>query len=137
MRPTLARGALDKRRRAYRYGRRAELVAVWYLRLKGYRVLAHDRRSAAGEIDIIARRGRTIAVIEVKARGSLATAAESLSSRQRARILRATHLFLAGRPDLAHCQIRFDVIWVAHRRLPRHVVDAWRPDGRLGGRAEG
>jgi putative endonuclease len=133
MRPTAAGRALGKRQRAYRYGRRAERLAVWYLWLKGYRVLARDRRSAAGEIDIIARRGRTIAVIEVKARGSLATAAESLGGRQRTRILRATHLFLAGRPDLAQHQVRFDVIWVAPGRLPRHVVDAWRPEALQAG----
>lgn len=129
MRPAALHGRpKEDRRRAYRRGRRAEVLAVWYLRLKGYRVLARGRRLAVGEIDIIARRGRTVAVVEVKARADLATAAEALTHRQRMRILRAARHFLAGRPDLADHRIRFDVIWIAPGRMPRHVIDAWREE---------
>ncbi len=61
----------ETRRQAYVRGRRAEALAAWWLRLKGYRILARGFRVAAGEIDLIARRGRLIALIEVKARPSL------------------------------------------------------------------
>lgn len=128
MKPAAVRGGPGERRRAYRRGRRAEFIAVCWLRLKGYRVLARGRRLAAGEIDIIARRGRTVAVVEVKARASLAAAAEALGSRQRTRILRAARHFLAGRPEFADHQVRFDVIWIVPGRLPRHVIDAWRDE---------
>ena len=130
MKPAAAQGRTEERRRAYRYGRRSEVLAIWYLRLKGYRVLVRGRRLAAGEIDIIARRGRTVAVVEVKARESLAAAAEALGQRQRTRILRAARHFLAGRPDLADCRLRVDVICIAPRRWPRHVIDAWRDEDR-------
>ena len=56
------------RRRAYRFGRFAESLCVWSLRLRGYRVLARRFAVAVGEIDIVAQRGATLAVIEVKAR---------------------------------------------------------------------
>lgn len=120
-----------ERRRAYRRGRRGERLALWWLRLKGYRILAQDLRAPGGEIDIIARRGRTIAVIEVKWRNSLADAVEAILPRQRARILRAVGSFLARHPHYGGHTIRFDVMLVAPRRWPHHVIDAWRESDSL------
>ena len=117
-----------KRRRAWLRGRRGEGLAVAWLRFKGYRVVARNLRSGAGEIDLIARRGGVLAMVEVKTRGDLARAQEALSPRQRRRIVRAAEAFLQQRPDLARLSVRFDVILVAPGRLPRHLMDAWRPD---------
>ena len=122
----------DGRRRAQRRGLRGETLAVWYLRLKGYRILARRLRSAVGEIDVVAARGRTVAVIEVKARPDAATAAEAANPRQRARIARAARLFLAGRPEFAGHAVRFDLMLVSPGRWPRHVPDAWRARGEAG-----
>jgi putative endonuclease len=108
------------------YGRFAEARCALGLRLKGYRILARRHRSRVGEIDIIARRGGTLAFIEVKARQSLEEALESVSARQRARIRNAAELFLATRPHLARLEARFDVMLVAGWRWPRHLIDAWR-----------
>jgi putative endonuclease len=116
-----ARGAAARRR-----GARAERLAVWLLRLKGYAILARDLRLPGGEIDIVARRGRVLVFVEVKARADIAAAAEALRRRQRARIVRAAAAFLARRPDLAGHDARFDAILFG-RLLPRHVADAWRP----------
>ncbi len=80
-----------------------------------------------GEIDIVARRGRTVAVVEVKARMRLDDAAAALTPRQQRRITRATEHFLGGRGELAGCWVRFDVMLVEPWRTPRHIVDAWRP----------
>lgn len=118
---------MKKRRAAVRRGRRAELLCLWHLRLRGYRILAQRYRVAQGEIDLIARRGRVIAAIEVKARADEETAANALLVRQRRRIARAISHFLATRPDLAALDLRFDVMLVMPRRLPRHLPDAWRP----------
>jgi putative endonuclease len=96
--------------------------------LRGWRILARDWRCPAGELDIVARRGRTLAVIEVKARRDLETAVFAINPRQRRRIARATEAFLATRPDLAPLSIRFDVMLVERRRLPRHLAGAWRGD---------
>jgi putative endonuclease len=117
------------RRRGYheaeRHGRRAEFLCALLLRLKGYRILARHWKCSSGEIDIVARRGRLLAFIEVKARDGIATAAESLGRKQQARIARAAAQFLAGRPDLAALDQRFDVILVVPRRLPMHLPAAW------------
>ncbi len=66
---TPPRPATDSKRRAWRFGRNAETLCAWVLRLKGYQIVARDFRVPVGEIDIVARRGRTLAFIEVKARG--------------------------------------------------------------------
>ena len=118
----------DKRRRAEARGRLAETLAVLLLRLKGYRILARRLRLSAGEIDIVARRGRTVAFIEVKARLDLATAIASVTPRQRQRLLRAAAQFAARDPRHSTADFRFDLMLVAPGQWPRHVVDAWRAD---------
>lgn len=115
-------------RHAWRWGRFAEALAAVLLRAKGYRILARRYRSAAGEIDIVARRGNVIAFVEVKARPDAASAAEAVTSRQRRRLWRAALLFLAERPALESCVLRFDAMLIRPWRLPQHWVDAWQRD---------
>lgn len=115
-----------RRSRAYIRGLSAEFLCVWLLRLKGYRILARRYRGPAGEIDIIARRGRLIAAIEVKARPSLNDALESVSTRQQRRIIQTLLYFQAKHPALADLDYRFDVMWVGTRKVPKHILDAWR-----------
>lgn len=116
-----------RRRAAEARGRRAEDWAAWLLRLKGYRILDRRWRCRAGEIDIVARRGTTLALVEVKARSDTAAAAFAIDARGRARLARAAEAYLGARPGLAALHLRFDVVLVAPRRLPRHLADAWRP----------
>lgn len=118
-----------KRRKAWKYGRFAEALSAWHLRARGYRILSRGFRSAAGEIDIVARRGRVLAFVEVKARQDLGAAAESLGPRQTGRIARAAVAFVQSRPGLAGLDQRFDVMLVSPWRLPVHLTDAWRPEG--------
>lgn len=113
------------RRRAERFGRLAEELCAWHLRLRGYRIVARGYRCAAGEIDIVARRGRVLAIIEVKARRDVAAAAESLGRRQRRRIARAAADFTARRPHWADHFLRFDVMLVRPWRTPLHLAGAW------------
>lgn len=117
----------QKRQKAFKYGKLAETAASILLTLKGFRVLDRRVRTPAGEIDLIARRGRLVAFVEVKARQTHAQAAESLGPRQRERITRAAEAYLAVHPELAGCDIRFDVVLMAGRSLPSHIEDAWRP----------
>lgn len=113
-------------------GRRAEIWATWLLRLKGFRILARGhvtgRGTGAGEIDIVARRGRLVVFVEVKARGSLIDAVNAISANQRRRIARAAETFMARNPHLAGSDIRFDAVLVVPGSLPRHICDAWRMD---------
>lgn len=115
------------RRAAYRKGRGAESTAAVLLRLKGYRIIARGYRCPAGEIDIIARRGPILAAVEVKARPTIAAAAEAIGPQQRRRITRAMSNFVAHQPDGSTCDIRFDAILISPWRRPRHIMDAWRP----------
>jgi putative endonuclease len=113
-----------KRRRAEGFGRTAESAAVWLLRAKGYRIVARRYRTPAGEIDIVARRGRVLAAVEVKAR--VAAPDEVVTRRQRRRIARALEAFVQYRPQFQGFTWRFDLIVVRPWQLPQHVVDAWR-----------
>ena len=131
------------RQAAYRRGRRAEWIAGCWLRLKGYRLLARGYRCPSGEIDLIARRGRVLAFIEVKQRDRLATAAAAISQRQRRRIIRAAQAFLQSHPQFAGLDLRFDAIlfgrgqaalsapWLRPVPWLRHEKDAWRSDTGL------
>ena len=123
--PTDAAG----RRLAYRRGRRGETLAAWWLRLKGYRILARGLKSPVGEIDIVACRGRTLAIVEVKRRDDRAAAVAAIAPRQQARIARAASWLVVRRPEFAGHAVRFDVLLIAPRRWPRHLVDAWRSEG--------
>ena len=120
--------AVRRRQRAQRRGQIAEWLCLWYLRLRGWRILARGWRCPSGEIDILARRGGVLAVIEVKSRTEFETAALALTPRQRRRIARAAEAFLLSRPDLARLGVRFDLMLVAPFRLPRHWQGAWRAD---------
>ncbi|MEQ8604849.1 MAG: YraN family protein [Marivibrio sp.] len=114
------------RRRAEGRGRKAEDWAALWLRLKGYSILARRARTPVGEIDLIVRRGRLIAAVEVKARADLGEAAASVTERQRRRIAQGFDYWLALKPELSAFDRRFDVILVAPGKRPRHLPDAWR-----------
>jgi putative endonuclease len=118
-------GPNPKRLKARRRGHLGEQLCRWHLRLRGWRILACDWRCPVGEIDILARRRGILAVIEVKSRPDFASGAAALLPRQRRRIARAAEAYLQMRPDLATLALRFDVMVVAPRRLPRHLQGAW------------
>ncbi|MEM8812307.1 MAG: YraN family protein, partial [Pseudomonadota bacterium] len=118
--PTEPRG--DRRRQerkaAFRLGLRAETLAAWYLRLKGYRILAHRYRTGAGEIDLIARRGDCLCFVEVKARTDVDAALRAVTARSRRRIATAARIWLSACPGHENCAWRFDIIVIQPWRLP-------------------
>lgn len=109
-----------KRQAAERRGRRGEDLACLWLSLKGYAVLARRVSTPVGEVDIIARRGRTTAFIEVKARPTLDEANAALTPRGMSRVCRAAEL-IAARYAADADFIRIDAILVAPNRFPRHL----------------
>ena len=115
------------RRRALGRGLRAESIAALVLRCKGYRILARGYRTRSGEIDIIARRGQTLALVEVKFRPLRDDAAWAITPAQRIRIQRAGEGFLAAHPAYSGLAVRFDALLLAPGRWPQHIADAWRP----------
>ena len=114
-RPTAIRprnlGPSPERRAAFRRGLSAETRAAILLLVKGYRILA--------------RRRRVLIFVEVKARARLDEAAEAVSERQRRRIAAAAQAWLAGHPEHASAEIRFDAVLVVPRRWPRHIIAAF------------
>ena len=109
-------------------GRKAEVWAALLLMLKGYQILGFRLKTAAAEIDLLALRGRTLAVVEVKQRTTIEAALEAVSHDQRERLRRAGRILAARRPRLNDAFVRLDLIALAPRRWPRHIVDAWRFD---------
>ena len=118
------------RRRAFRRGHLAEAAAAWLLRCKGYRILARRVRTPLGEIDIIARRGRTTAFVEVKERRTRDVALEAVSPRQARRLVGAARWWLAAEPAAvtALSDWRFDIVVVTPYLLPRHLPNAFGAD---------
>lgn len=107
-------------------GRRGEVLAALWLLARGYRILGFRLKTPQAEIDILALRGRTLAVVEVKRRGSLTEAMEAVSPDQRARLRRAGASLAARRPALAGASVRLDLMALAPGRLPVHIPDAWK-----------
>lgn len=116
----------SRKRGAERYGRAAEARAARALEDDGFVILARRRRTAAGEIDLVARRGDLTVVVEVKARGRAAEAAETLSARQRARLLAATGALMAEEPEWFGGELRFDVVVLGRDGTLRRIADAFR-----------
>jgi putative endonuclease len=107
-------------------GRRAEVLAAIWLMAKGYRILGFRLKTRQAEIDLLALRGKVLAVVEVKRRTSLLTAMETVTFDQRERLRRAGLALAAGRPALSGAAVRLDLIALAPGKLPRHIPDAWK-----------
>ena len=120
-----AKSASPARLAAFRTGLSAESRAAAYLMAKGYRILAKRFRTPHGEIDLVARRRQCLAFVEVKARASLDEAAYAVTPRQQARIIDAAQVWLMAHPEHAELELRFDVMLIAPRRLPRHLQAAF------------
>ena len=120
-----AKAAAPERVAAFKTGVSAEGRAAAFLMLKGYRILAKRFRTPYGEIDLVARRGNLLIFVEVKARATLDEAAFAVTPRQQARIIDAAQGWLVAHPEHADFELRFDVILIAPRHLPRHLLAAF------------
>jgi putative endonuclease len=112
------------RAEAERRGRRAETLAAWWMRLQGWRIIARRMRTPVGEIDLVARRGRTVAFVEVKSRHDDEGLARSIDRQRLVRVARAAEA-LAPRLARDADTVRIDVILIAPGRLPRHLKNVW------------
>lgn len=84
----------DRRRQAL--GRRGEAIAADYLVHSGYAIVARNWRSPVGEIDIVAREGDCLALVEVRARhgDTYGSAEESITPRKQAKLVEVAHSYL-------------------------------------------
>lgn len=124
MPPSLSRPG-NNRQKANLYGQRSEALAALLLQAKLYRIRERRYKTPGGEIDLIAERGNTIVFVEVKSRLSAASAGEALEAVNQARIVRAAEHWLSRHPREAEKSCRFDVIFLAPGRWPRHLINAF------------
>ena len=114
-------------------GAGGEAMAATYLAEAGYVILARNWRAGrAGELDIVAQKGGTLVIVEVKtATGErFGNPVAWVTQRKQRQLARLTQMFLAEH-DGPFDAVRFDVIAVNARKHPptlEHLVDAFRPD---------
>lgn len=118
------------RRLNYSYGLWAEQVAKIILFFKGYSIVASRKKGLRGtqygEIDLVAKRGKTLCFVEVKKRASFNEAAEAVHILQQKRIFSAAEVFLKYHPKYKGYTVRFDAILFNRFFAFRHIKDAWR-----------
>lgn len=113
------------RRRAEARGRRGEWLAALAYLLRGYEIVARRERTPLGEIDLIVRKGRLIALVEVKAHADADASIRAVTPRARRRIEEAGRLFVARRPAFAAFDRRYDIAAVQWPRVTL-IRNAWR-----------
>lgn len=116
----------ERRAGAERDGRRAETLAAWFLRLKGWRIVARRVKTRRGEIDIIARRGRMVSFVEVKWRARGDALGLAFDERRLQRVAAAAET-LAARHVGPGDDMRIDVVLMAPGRWPVHLANVWQP----------
>jgi len=114
-----------KRQEAEKRGRGAETIACWYLRLHGWRILARRARVPGGEVDIVAKRGRTLAFVEVKARADADSAGFSLDEWRLRRVAVAAERLMSRYMDGVD-DVRIDAIFIVPFRWPKHLPNVWQ-----------
>jgi putative endonuclease len=100
-------------------------AARWY-RLRGWRILGSNVWAGRNEIDIVARRGRQLRFVEVKAKGgiSFGDPAEMVTLEKQRRVRNAALAWLASHPEHGGLDVGFDVVAVWEGRL-RRIPDAF------------
>lgn len=112
-------------RRSGLTGRRSEWLAILWLSAKGYRLLARRFGGKGGEIDLIMKRGRTVAFVEVKARSAIDMALIAITPEKRRLVETRIRQWLARNPWAMDHHLRADAVFLAPWRLPRHVPAAF------------
>jgi putative endonuclease len=100
-------------------GRAAERRALWHYRLRGYRVLDRNVWKGGNELDLVVRRGRRLAFVEVKAKRGVGRGdpLEMVTAEKQRRLRRAAEAWLAAHPEAAQLEARFDVLAVREGRV--------------------
>lgn len=103
-----------------RFGSLAEQYAAVYLVSQGYRIIDRNARTLVGELDIVARKGRELVFVEVKARKShwYGAPEEAVTPQKQQHLIRASQAYIAGHRVLRGLPYRIDVVAIT-----------WRGDG--------
>ncbi len=115
-------GRSARARRSGALGRRSESLAIIWLFLKGYRLLARRFGGKGGEIDLIMKRGRCVIFVEVKRRGMMEEALVSITPKKRRLVAARVRQWLALNPWAMDFDLRVDAVFLAPLRRPRHLA---------------
>jgi putative endonuclease len=109
-----------------RSGARAERLAAWLYRLRGYRVLARNAWVGGYELDLVVRRGRTLVFCEVKSKSGErhGDPLEMVTAEKQRRLVQAAETWLAAHPKHADCELRFDIV-AARGKIAERVANAF------------
>lgn len=118
----------DKR---HDFGRHCEFMARTYLEQQGYLILETNWRSGHKEVDIIAKDGEMLVIVEVKARKNedITNAEDAVDEKKMRNLVRATHNYILMKG--LDCDVRFDIITLVlddkgEYKL-KHIKDAFLP----------
>jgi putative endonuclease len=119
VRSTAARSTRSATRSTSAAGRAAERRARWHYRLRGYRILETNVWTGGNELDLVVRRGRELAFVEVKAKGGPGRGdpLEMVTEEKQRRLRRAAEAWLAAHPEAAELEARFDVVAIREGRV--------------------
>ena len=103
-----------------------ERRAIWFYRLRGYRILAANVWAAGNEVDLIVRRGRRLVFCEVKSKAGPAYGdpLDMVTEEKQRRVRRAAEAWLAARPQFDEFEISFEIVADRGGSLER-VIDAF------------
>jgi putative endonuclease len=110
------------------FGKEGEELATAYLVKKGYHIICRNYRYLKAEIDIIAQKGNTIAIIEVKSRRSayFENIAETVSKKKIGLLVTAANYYI--NTNKFEREVRFDIITILKkndRYIIEHLEDAF------------
>ena len=96
------------------HGRDAEQLAARYLARQGLSLVTSNHRARVGELDLVMREGRTLVIVEVRARHSaqIATPTQTIDRHKQRRIVRATQHFILCNRQYRDWPLRFDVVGI-------------------------
>lgn len=111
-------------------GQRGERRAVWFYRLRGYRIIARNVRLRGGEIDLVVRRRGLLVFVEVKARQSVAAGygVDAVNRRKKLQLISLADQYLTRHPHRG--EVRHDILsllWTGRHFRVTHFPDAFRP----------
>lgn len=122
---------IERGREAHKRGHLVEYVALLHLMLKGYRILGFRLKTPQGEIDLLAQKGRRLAIVEIKSRTTLEEAVEAVSTLQQERLWQAGLALQARRPKLAALDLNIDLYTIVPGQWPIHARNAFEKAGRF------
>jgi putative endonuclease len=109
-------------------GALAENSACAFLESQGFDIVARNFLRRIGELDVVARAGDLLVIVEVRTRASenFGGAAASIGRSKQRRIASTAALFLQHHRELRHCRVRFDVIILRDGEIEwlKHAFDA-------------